>query len=79
MSEENKTKIIYSKIVDKVNNAGNVTGKMTIEKKTYMDHVFIQLTQDKFAFGKNPAKKNWVTFSPDDKAILEALKDSLKA
>jgi hypothetical protein len=69
-----KSEVLYGKLVPKLNKAGSrEVGSMSIELKSFEGIKFIQLTQHKQAFGDKPAKDQWVTFDPTNKAIIDAI------
>jgi hypothetical protein len=76
--EEAQSETLFSKVVDKTNKAGNAVGRYTIEVKTFDGFKFVQITQEKFAFGSTPAKRSWVTFDPDNKDLKDALSEAFK-
>lgn len=74
-----ESETLYSKVIPKMNKAKtSQVGSFLIEVKTFAGHKFIQITQEKFAFGNQPPKKSWVTLNPDDKDIKDALSEAYK-
>lgn len=79
-NQENEAKTLFSQKIDKMNKDGTrMVGSYLVETKIFNDVPFVMVTQQKFAFGNQPAKKSWITFNPKDEDLLSALQTSVKA
>ena len=82
---EEVSETLYTKVIPKMNKAGSrQVGSITIEVKTFAGAKFIQLTQNKSAYGfqgspgYKPEKNTWVTFDPSNKDLKDALSEAYK-
>lgn len=73
-----ESKTLYSKPINKFSKSGRVVGSLLIETKVFGENKFIQITQEKSAFGDKPASKRWITFDPNSSEIQDALREALK-
>lgn len=79
-TEQLKSLLHFSKVIPKMNKAGNVqTGAMLVELKEFEGVKFIQMTQTKEAFKQTPAKKSWITFDPGNRAYVDAVLEAIEA
>lgn len=80
MVDENKaqSETLYSQVINKLSKNGRVVGSMAVETKIFDNYKFIQLTQDKSAFGNQPAKRSWVTIDPSNEEIKKAISEAYK-
>ena len=77
--EESKSETLFSKVIPKMNKSGtSQVGSHLVETKTFEGHKFIQVTQEKYAFGNIPAKKSWVTINPEDDELKKAISEAYK-
>lgn len=76
---EKVSETLFSKVIPKMtkDNKSQV-GSHLIEVKTFEGHKFIQITQEKFAFGNQPAKKSWITLDPANDELKKALSEAFK-
>jgi hypothetical protein len=77
--KELPSETFFEAVINKVSKGGRVVGSYAVAVKSIDGGVkFIQITQDKSAYGNKPARRTSITLDPKNdelkKAIIEAFK-----
>lgn len=80
MTEQKKSEVLFSKVINKLGKSGAVYGSIAIATKIYDGNKFIQITQEKVKFvnGQRTIKTSSITLNPKDEEVKKVLLEAFK-